>query len=159
MMRIGYGYDTHRLVEDRRLVIGGVELDAPKGLLGHSDADVLAHAITDALLGAAALGNIGQLFPDTDPAYRNADSLALLKEAYGRVRGAGYRLVNLDSTIIAEQPKLNPHVAEIRRKVAACLGVDVGAVSVKPKTREGLGPEGREESISAQAIVLLESVG
>lgn len=157
MIRVGQGYDLHRLAPDRALIIGGVTLPHTKGLVGHSDADVLAHAITDALLGAAALGNIGQLFPDDDPAFRNSDSMSLLELAYRRVRDAGYRLVNLDSTVVAQLPKLNPHIPGMRARLAACLGVSMAVVSVKAKTNEHMGPEGREEAISAQAVVLLET--
>lgn len=156
-MRIGQGYDLHRLEPGRPLILGGVTIPHDKGLAGHSDADVLSHAITDALLGAAALGNIGQLFPDTDPAYRDADSLVLLREAYRRVYDAGWEIENIDSTVIAQQPKLNPHLDAIRAKLAETLDIKVEDVSVKAKTNEQVGPEGREEAISAQAVVLLTS--
>lgn len=154
-MRIGEGYDLHRLVEGRALILGGVRIPHTKGLAGHSDADALCHAITDALLGAAALGNIGLLFPDTAPEYKDADSMALLAAAYERVREAGFTLGNLDSTIIAQRPKLSPYLPEMCARIAACLGVEPGAVSVKAKTNEGVGPEGREEAISTRAVVLL----
>lgn len=156
-MRIGLGYDLHRLEAGRPLIIGGVRIPYEFGLMGHSDADVLAHAITDALLGAAALGNIGQHFPDDDPAYKDADSLHLLSASHDLVKRAGYRVVNIDSNIVAQRPKLNPHIDMIREKLAVCLGIEVGDISVKAKTNETVGPEGRGEAISAQAIVLLES--
>lgn len=156
MIRIGIGYDLHRLVEGRPLVLGGVTVPFERGLAGHSDADALAHALTDALLGAAALGNIGQLFPDTDPRYKDADSLHLLREVVRLVRDAGYRIVNVDSNIVAQQPKLNPHIDAIRTSIAGSLGIAVEHVSVKAKTNELVGPEGRGEAISAQAVVLLE---
>lgn len=154
-MRIGQGYDLHRLVAGRPLILGGVRIPHDMGLDGHSDADVLSHAITDALLGAVALGNIGQHFPDTDPAYKDADSLALLGRAYALVREAGYVLVNADATIIAQRPKLLPHLDAIREKLAHTLGCDVGMISVKAKTNEQVGPEGRQEAISVHAVVLV----
>jgi 2-C-methyl-D-erythritol 2,4-cyclodiphosphate synthase len=158
-MRIGQGYDLHRLEKGSPLILGGVTIPHEKGMVGHSDADVLSHAITDALLGAVALGNIGQLFPDTDPAFKGADSLVLLKEAYRRVRDdAGYRIVNIDSTIIAQQPKLNPHIEAIREKLAETLDIRVADISVKAKTNENVGPEGREEAISVHAVALLTTV-
>ena len=138
------------------LVLGGVEIPHSLGLLGHSDADVLAHAVTDALLGAAALGDIGMHFPDTDPRFRNADSLELLRQAAAMVRAAGYQIVNLDANVIAERPKLRPHIDAIRTRLAATLGIKPNRVSIKAKTNERLGPEGREEAISAQAVVLIE---
>lgn len=156
-MRIGIGYDLHRLEAGRPLILGGVHVPHSKGLVGHSDADVLAHAITDALLGAAALGNIGQHFPDTDPQYKGADSLVLLGHAARMVAEAGYRIGNIDANIVAQAPKLNPHLGAIQAKLAECLGVEPGAISVKAKTNEHVGPEGREEAISAQAVVLLET--
>jgi 2-C-methyl-D-erythritol 2,4-cyclodiphosphate synthase len=155
-MRIGLGYDLHRLEEGRPLILGGVTIPYEKGLYGHSDADALAHAVTDALLGAAALGDIGSHFPDTDPQYKGADSMQLLAEAYRRVRSAGWVLINLDATIIAQQPKMNPHIGAMRASLAACLGVDAAAVSVKAKTNEGLGPEGRGEAISVHAAALIK---
>lgn len=154
-MRIGQGYDLHRLVAGRPLILGGVEVPHDKGLAGHSDADALAHAITDALLGAAALGNIGEHFPDTDPAYNGADSLQLLQTAYDMVKQAGFRLGNVDATIIAQAPKLNPHIPAMRRALAECLSVGIETISVKAKTNEGMGPEGRGEAISVHASVLL----
>lgn len=156
MIRVGTGYDLHRLVPERPLILGGVKVPFERGLAGHSDADVLAHAVTDALLGAAALGNIGTLFPDTDPAYKDADSLALLRRAHERVRAAGYEVVNIDATIVAQAPKLNPHTAAMRGNLAAALDLPLDRISVKPKTNEGVGPEGRGEAISAQAVALIE---
>ena len=157
MIRIGIGYDLHPLVEGRRLVLGGVEVPHEKGLAGHSDADALTHAIIDALLGALALGNIGQHFPDTDPRFKDADSIQLLVETRHKVQEAGYRIVNIDANIIAQQPRLNPHLDVIRNNLAQYLQLDSGRVSVKAKTNENLGPEGREEAISVQAIVLVET--
>jgi len=157
-MRIGIGYDLHRLVEGRPLILGGVSIPFSRGLLGHSDADVLAHAVMDALLGAAGLGNIGQTFPDNDPAFKDADSMDLLRRTVERIRAAGYRIVNIDSVVIAEHPRLNPHLAGIRARLAESLGLDPSAVSVKPKTNEGVGPEGLGEAISAWATALLETI-
>ncbi|HWP18870.1 MAG TPA: 2-C-methyl-D-erythritol 2,4-cyclodiphosphate synthase [Burkholderiaceae bacterium] len=154
-LRIGEGWDTHRLVEGRPLILGGVEIPHRLGLLGHSDADALLHAITDALLGAAALGDIGRHFPDTDPAFRGADSKVLLAEAMRRVREAGYELVNLDSTIVAQAPKMAPHIPSMRETIARVLGCESSQVNVKAKTAEKLGPVGREESIEARAVALL----
>lgn len=154
-LRIGQGYDLHRTEAGRSLVLGGVAIPHETGLAGHSDADVLCHAITDALLGAAALGNIGMLFPDDDPAYKDADSIPLLREAHARVQSAGYRIVNIDSTIVAQRPKLNPHIPAMRARLAEALGLPIDRVSVKAKTNERVGPEGREEAISAQAVALL----
>ncbi len=154
-MRIGIGYDLHQLVDGRPLILGGVAIPFDKGLLGHSDADVLSHAITDALLGAAALGNIGTHFPDTDPAFKDADSLVLLRRAYDAVQAAGFDIVNIDANIVAQRPKLNPFIDAIRQRLADCLGIGLPQISVKPKTNESVGPEGRGEAISAQAIVLL----
>lgn len=156
MMRVGLGYDLHRLVPDRPLILGGVRIPFEKGLAGHSDADVLAHAITDALLGAAALGNIGMHFPDTDPRYKDADSLALLQEVVTMVRGGGYAIANLDANVVAQRPKLNPHIQAIRERLSQVLDLPVDRVSVKAKTNEQVGSEGREEAISAQAVVLIE---
>ncbi len=155
-MRIGTGYDLHRLETGRPLILGGVSVPFEKGLAGHSDADVLTHAIIDALLGAAALGNIGALFPDTDPRYKGVDSFDLLRDAAGRIAEAGWVIGNIDSTIVAQRPKLNPHIDAIRRNLAECLGLAVEQVSVKAKTNEHVGPEGRGEAISAQAVALLE---
>ncbi len=155
-MRIGQGYDVHRLVEGRKLILGGVEIEYDKGLLGHSDADVLVHAIMDALLGAAALGDIGKLFPDTDPAYEGADSLALLREVGKRLRAEGFEIGNLDSTVIAQAPKLAPHIQRMRANIAAALDVDVARVSVKATTEERLGFTGSGQGIAAQAVALIE---
>lgn len=155
-MRIGQGYDVHRLVEGRKLILGGVEIEYDKGLLGHSDADVLVHAIMDALLGAAALGDIGKLFPDSDPAYEGADSLALLREVGKRLRAEGFEIGNLDSTVIAQAPKLAPHIQRMRANIAAALDVDVARVSVKATTEEHLGFTGSGQGIAAQAVALIE---
>ena len=153
-MRIGQGYDVHRLVEGRKLILGGVEIEYDKGLLGHSDADVLVHAIMDALLGAAALGDIGKLFPDSDPAYEGADSLALLREVGKRLRAEGFEIGNLDSTVIAQAPKLAPHIQRMRANIAAA--VDAARVSVKATTEERLGFTGSGQGIAAQAVALIE---
>ena len=158
MIRIGHGYDVHRLVEGRRLVIGGVEIPHEKGLLGHSDADVLLHAISDALLGAAALGDIGHLFPDTSDEYKDADSLLLLRKVGARLYTAGYRPSNIDATVIAQAPKLAPHIQEMRRRIAYALDMDVSAVSVKATTEEGLGFSGEKLGIAAHAVCLIESI-
>ena len=158
MIRIGHGYDVHRLVEGRRLIIGGVEIPHEKGLLGHSDADVLLHAISDALLGAAALGDIGKLFPDSDAKYKGADCLALAKEVARRLAAAGYRIGNVDATVVAEAPKLAPHVGQMRENLAGALGVDVSAVSVKATTEEGLSFTGAREGIAAHAVCLIENI-
>lgn len=155
--RIGIGYDSHRLVEGRKFILGGVEIEHTLGLAGHSDADALLHAITDALLGAARLGNIGTFFPDTDPAYKGADSAVLLKTAYEAVREAGWTVVNIDTVVVAQKPKLNPYVPAMQRRIEEILDLEEGTVSVKPKTNEKLGFEGREEGISTQAVVLLQS--
>ena len=157
-MRIGHGYDVHRLTEGRRLVIGGVDIPYEKGLLGHSDADVLLHAISDALLGAAALGDIGKLFPDSDPAYKDADSLVLLRRVGARLRTAGFKPTNIDSTIIAQAPKLAPYIAEMRRKIALALNMDISEVSVKATTEEGLGFSGEKLGIAAHAVCLIDSI-
>jgi len=151
-MRTGIGFDTHRLVEGRKLVLGGVEIAHALGLLGHSDADVLAHAIMDALLGAIADGDIGQHFPDTDAKWKNADSLKLLEAVVARVRAQGWEVVNVDATVLAERPKLMPHIPAMRERLAQAMGVEVGAVSVKATTVEGLGAIGRQEGISAMAV-------
>ncbi len=156
MVRIGNGYDVHQLVEGRDLILGGVKIDHPKGLLGHSDADVLTHAIMDALLGALALGNIGDHFPDTDPAYKNANSLMLLKHVWALIQTKGWELCNIDSVIAAQKPKLKPFIPQMRETLASVLGVDVSAISVKATTTEHLGFEGREEGISSHAVVLLK---
>ena len=156
-LRIGEGWDTHALVPGRRLVLGGVEVPHHQGLLGHSDADALLHAITDALLGGAGLGDIGRHFPDTDERFRGADSAVLLAEAARRVREAGWQLVNLDSTVIAQAPRLAPHIDAMRERIAGVLQVPVGAVNVKAKTAEKLGPVGMGQSIEARAVVLLKA--
>jgi 2-C-methyl-D-erythritol 2,4-cyclodiphosphate synthase len=153
--RIGQGYDSHRLVEGRKLILGGVEIPHEKGLLGHSDADALLHAITDAILGAAALGDIGKHFPDTAEQFKGADSRVLLREALKRVQATGYVVGNIDCTIIAQRPKMAPHIAQMAAHIAADLGVDVGQVNVKAKTNEKLGYLGREEGINAEAVALL----
>jgi 2-C-methyl-D-erythritol 2,4-cyclodiphosphate synthase len=153
--RVGQGFDVHALVPGRRLVLGGVAIDFNRGLLGHSDADVLLHAVTDALLGAAGLGDIGRLFPDTDPALAGADSRLLLRQAMERVRAAGWRVVNVDATVICRQPKIAPHVNAMVGNVAADLGIAAEQVNIKGKTTEGLGFTGRGEGIAAQAVVLL----
>lgn len=155
-MRIGFGYDLHRLEPGRPLILAGVTVPYELGLSGHSDADVVAHAVTDALLGAAALGNIGTHFPDTDARYRGVDSLALLQEAYGLIRQQGYRVSNVDVTVIAQAPALNPHTEAMRHNLAQCLEINPSAVSVKPKTNEGVGPEGLGEAISAHAVALID---
>ena len=154
-MRIGEGWDVHALVPGRKLILGGVEMAHTAGLLGHSDADVLLHAITDAVLGAAGLGDIGRHFPDTDVQFKGADSARLLAEAMRRVRAKGWELVNMDSTIVAQAPKLAPHMAAIHASVAAALGVEVQQVNVKAKTAEKLGPVGQGQSIEARAVALL----
>ena len=155
-MRIGHGYDVHKLVEGRKLIIGGVEIPHEKGLLGHSDADVLLHAISDALLGAAALGDIGKLFPDNDPAYEGADSLVLLKRVCDRVRQEGFEIENIDSTVLAQAPKLRPYIDLMREKISAATGIPVNAVSVKATTEEGLGFTGAKEGIASHAVCLLK---
>jgi 2-C-methyl-D-erythritol 2,4-cyclodiphosphate synthase len=153
---VGQGFDVHALVDGRPLVIGGVTIPHPQGLLGHSDADVLLHAITDALLGAAALGDIGRHFPDTDERYRGADSRVLLREAAARVRRAGYVIVNVDSTIIAQAPKMAPHIPAMVANIASDLHLPPGAVNVKAKTTERLGFTGRGEGIAAEAVAALD---
>ena len=154
-MRIGSSFDAHALVADRKLIIGGVTIAHARGLAGHSDADVLLHAIGDAVLGALALGDLGVHFPDTDPRWKGADSRALLRHIAGLMAGEGYRVGNVDATVIAEEPKLAPHVAAMRANIAADLGCEIGQVSVKAKTTERLGFAGREEGIAALATVLL----
>ena len=155
-MRIGTGYDVHRLVEDRKLILGGVEIPYEKGLLGHSDADVLVHAVMDALLGAAALGDIGGHFPDSDPRYEGADSLALLREVCRILREAGFEPGNVDATIVAQAPKLAPHIPTMRRNIAAAMGLDTSCVSVKATTEERLGFTGEGLGIAAQAAALID---
>lgn len=155
-MRIGHGYDVHRLIAGRKLVLGGVEIPYILGLDGHSDADVLLHAVMDALLGAAALGDIGRLFPDTDPAYKGISSVLLLETVAARIREAGYEVGNVDATIIAQKPKLAPHIPAMREIVAKTLGVDLDQINIKATTEEHLGFSGREEGIAAHAVCLLE---
>lgn len=157
-MRIGIGYDVHRLEKGRKLILGGVEIPCEKGLLGHSDADVLLHAVTDALLGACALGDIGKHFPDTDNRYSGISSIILLKQAYKLVTEKGYRLVNSDSIITAQVPKLAPYIEQMRKNIAHALDTDIDCISVKATTTERLGFEGRMEGISAQSVVLLEKL-
>lgn len=154
-MRIGHGYDVHRLTEGRKLILGGVEIPFEKGLLGHSDADVLAHAVMDALLGAAALGDIGKLFPDSDPAYEGADSLELLRRVAEVLAEHGYTVGNVDATVLAQRPKLAPHIPEMRERLAAAMDIDPGRVSVKATTEEGLGFTGAGEGIAAHVVALL----
>ena len=154
-MRIGIGYDVHKLQEGLPLWIGGIRIEHTKGLVGHSDADVLIHAICDALLGAAALGDIGKHFPDTDPAYKGIDSKVLLRHVCQLIKDNGYIIGNVDSIVAAQKPKLMPHIMQMRQTLADCMGVDVSQVSVKATTTEHLGFEGREEGISAQAVALL----
>lgn len=157
-MRVGMGYDVHRLVENRDLIIGGVKIPYEKGLLGHSDADVLLHAIMDALLGAAALGDIGKHFPDSDPEYKGADSLVLLKRVGELLSEEGYVIENIDSIIIAQKPKMAPHIEQMRKNIADTLGLDISRVNVKATTEEGLGFTGTGEGISSQAVALIMSV-
>ena len=157
-MRIGHGYDVHKLVPGRKLIIGGVEIPHHLGLLGHSDADVAAHALSDALLGAAALGDIGQHFPDNDPAYAGADSLVLLAKVAELLKAEGWRVENVDVTILAQRPKMKPHIPQMRENFARAMGVPVTAVSVKATTEEGLGFTGREEGIAAHAVALIEAL-
>ncbi|WP_039853083.1 2-C-methyl-D-erythritol 2,4-cyclodiphosphate synthase [Hylemonella gracilis] len=154
-MRIGEGWDVHQLVEGRPLILGGIQVPYAKGLLGHSDADALLHAITDALFGAAGLGDIGRHFPDTDPRFKGADSGVLLAEASARVRAQGWRVANVDSTIVAQAPKMAPHIPAMRARIAALLGLEETQVNVKAKTAEKLGPVGEGLSIEARAVVLL----
>ncbi len=157
-MRIGTGYDVHRLVEGRKLILGGVEITHELGLLGHSDADVLLHAIMDALLGAAALGDIGQHFPDNDPAYEGADSLKLLEQVGGLLYKEGYVIANIDATLIAQRPKLAGYILQMKKNIAGTLGLDLSQINIKATTEEQLGFTGREEGISAQAVCLLEGL-
>ena len=155
-MRIGHGYDVHRLVEGRKLIIGGVEIPHETGLLGHSDADVLAHAISDALLGALALGDIGHLFPDNDPAYEGADSLWLMSQIVPLIKNKGYKISNIDSTVIVQAPKLAPHIIKMRENIAKTLGLGINDISIKATTEEGLGFSGEKLGIAAHAVCLLE---
>lgn len=156
-MRIGIGYDVHRLAENRKLILGGVEIPYEKGLLGHSDADVIVHAVMDALLGAAALGDIGQHFPDTDPAYEGISSIELLRRVGDLLQEHGCRVGNIDAVIIAQRPKLMPYLDAMRANIAGALGIDPGQVSVKATTQEGLGFSGRGEGIAAQAVSLIHA--
>jgi len=153
--RVGQGFDVHALVQGRPLIIGGVEIPHTHGLAGHSDADVLLHAVTDALLGAAGLGDIGRHFPDTDPSYKGADSRRLLREAYAKVEAAGWKAVNLDATVHAQAPKIGPHASAMAANIAADLGLEASAVNIKAKTNEGLGHLGRKEGIAATVVALL----
>lgn len=155
-MRLGHGYDVHKLTKNRPLIIGGVEIPHEKGLLGHSDADVLLHAISDALLGAAALGDIGKLFPDNDPKYEGADSLVLLREVCTQVRKRGFEIENIDATVLAQEPKLRPYIDEMRARISAYADIDIDAVSVKATTEEGLGFTGEKLGIAAHAVCLLK---
>jgi 2-C-methyl-D-erythritol 2,4-cyclodiphosphate synthase len=155
-MRVGMGHDTHRLAEGRPLLLGGVRIEHARGLVGHSDADVVLHAVTDALLGAAGLGDIGDAYPDTDPAYRGCDSRVFLRETLARLNRDGWRVVNVDVTIFAQEPKLGPMKDRIRQHLAELLGLDAGAVNVKAKTGEGVGHIGRAEAIGCQAVALID---
>ena len=157
-MRIGCGYDVHRLVAGRKLVLGGVEIEHETGLLGHSDADVLLHAICDALLGAAGLGDIGRHFPDSDPAFKGISSLKLLERTVALLLQGGWRIGNIDATVVAQRPKLAPHIPRMRANIARCCGIEEALVNVKATTTEHLGFAGREEGIAAQAVALLERV-
>lgn len=157
-MRIGHGYDVHKLVEGRKCVIGGVDIPSPLGLLGHSDADVLLHAVSDALLGSCAMGDIGHLFPDTDDRWKGADSLELLKEVVRRVNEKGYRVVNIDATILAQMPKMAPYISEMRKNIAAACNVNQDLVSVKATTEEGLGFTGAKQGIAAHAVCLVDNI-
>ncbi|MBQ8813329.1 MAG: 2-C-methyl-D-erythritol 2,4-cyclodiphosphate synthase [Lachnospiraceae bacterium] len=157
-MRIGIGYDVHRLVEGRKLILGGVEIPYEKGLLGHSDADVLVHAVMDALLGAAALGDIGQHFPDNDPEYKGISSILLLRKVSELLKKNGYRVVNIDSIVIAQRPKLLPYRPQMAENMAEALGIPVGCVSVKATTEEGMGFTGTGDGMASQAVVLLEEI-
>jgi 2-C-methyl-D-erythritol 2,4-cyclodiphosphate synthase len=154
-MRVGIGYDSHRFAGGRPLILGGVTIPNPRGLAGHSDADAVAHAIADAMLGAAALGDIGRLFPDTDPAYRNADSMVLLADVHERIKATGWQLQQTDVTVIVDAPKLAPHITAMQQRLAEVLGVGPGAVSVKAKTNEGMGFIGRHEGIAVMAVATL----
>lgn len=155
-MRIGHGYDVHKLTEGRKCIIGGVDIPSPVGLLGHSDADVLLHAISDSLLGAAAMGDIGHLFPDTDDKWKGADSLELLREVVRQVNQKGYKIINIDSTILAQTPKMAPYILQMRKNIASVCGIDVECVSVKATTEEGLGFTGAKQGIAAHAICLID---
>ena len=156
-MRIGIGYDVHQLVEGRKLILGGVDIPYERGLLGHSDADVLVHAIEDAILGALALGDIGKLFPDTDPAYKDASSIEMLKQVMAHIKEKGFAVGNIDATVIAEKPKLAPYISAMRENIAEACEKELSAVSIKATTSEQMGYEGRGEGMTAMAVVLLES--
>ena len=156
--RVGIGYDIHRLVPDRKLILAGVEIPCDMGLSGHSDADVVLHAVTDALLGAAGLGDIGEMFPDTDPAYKDADSAKLLQQALAQINAAGYTPVNLDTIIIAEKPKLTPYKPQMRFRLAQLLNLEESEINLKAKTNEGVGPIGTGEAIAGYAVVLLTAI-
>lgn len=159
MFRIGQGYDVHVLTEQRPLILGGIEIPHHKGLFGHSDADVLLHAITDALLGALAMGDIGGHYPDTSPANKDINSAKILDEIYSKIQQAGWKIVNIDTTLILEQPKLKPHIVAIRKNIAKLLNLNLDRISVKAKTNEKLGYLGEEQAIAAQAVVLLVATG
>lgn len=156
MMRVGHGYDVHRLVENRACIIGGIVIPYKKGLLGHSDADVLTHAIMDALLGAAALGDIGQWFPDSDPAYQGADSIQLLQEVCSKLRENGYDIHNIDATVLAQAPKMKPYILNMRERLSVACGISIDQINVKATTEEGLGFTGAGEGIAAHAVCLVE---
>lgn len=155
-MRIGHGYDVHKLVEGRDLIVGGVKIPYEKGLLGHSDADVLLHAVSDSLLGAAAMGDIGGMFPDNDPQFLDADSLVLLRRVFERLRESGYKVINVDTTIIAQRPKMKPYIPEMRMNIAAALSTSIDNISVKATTEEEMGFTGRGEGISAHCVSLID---
>ncbi len=155
-MRIGHGYDVHKLVTDRKLILGGVDIPYNKGLLGHSDADVLVHAIMDSLIGALALGDIGKLFPDNDITYKGADSILLLKQVVKLIDDKGYKIVNIDSTVLAQMPKLAPYIVNMRENIASACNIDIDCVSVKATTEEGLGFTGSGDGVSAHSVCLLE---
>ncbi len=157
-MRIGHGYDVHKLCENRKLILGGADIPFEKGLLGHSDADVLLHAISDALLGASALGDIGLLFPDNDEKYKGADSLVLLEKVCEHIKSHGYRIINIDSTVLAQAPKLRPYIMQMRKNIAKACSIDVDSVSVKATTEEGLGFTGKGEGIAAHSVCLIEKI-
>ncbi len=157
-MRIGHGYDVHKLVEGRDLIIGGVKIPYEKGLLGHSDADVLLHAVSDSLLGACALGDIGGMFPDNDPQFLDADSLVLLRKVFERIRDNGYKVINVDATVIAQRPKMKPYIPEMRMNIAAALSISIDNISVKATTEEEMGFTGRGEGISAHCVCLIDKI-
>lgn len=157
-MRIGHGYDVHRLVSDRKLILGGVEIEYSKGLSGHSDADVLVHAIMDSLLGASSAGDIGKLFPDTDGEYKDISSILLLKKVCGLLKNMGYAVVNIDATVIAQSPKLSPYISDMRKTVADAMKIDIDCVSIKATTEEGLGFTGIGEGIAAHSVCLIEKL-